>query len=472
MDGSLISRFLSGCGVCAVAAALAWHLQAQLPQEILRAYALEGPRWYKLELHDRHLGYWRTDTTRDADGSWTFTSEQRFALNPGDPVTMTTRRAFAARPPHVLQYAEYWQDRRQWSQGTQIENTRDGYRARLMQKRAEESADWTQLDWTYDLADYLNFEIWLSEHERRAGDTRVVPTLDFDRLQVVRKKFEIVARNEAGYLIENPAPFAATTIQLDSDLATVELKVAGLFDLRRATKMAALAPRSTLQSASYFIPTDRPLRDHTKIAQISLGVSSDSQLDALWQAMEEVDGQWTMTLKANPVSPQPATATTHEATLAYPSNHVKIAQLAKLAVVDSADDAAKVRALTAFVHQYLSYKPGTAPKPVLALLDNPVGDCTEFADLFTTLARSLGLPSRTVFGLAYSAQEQPAFAFHAWNEVAVHNVWQAVDPTWNQTRVDATHLPLPQDEKAALQLLTGSLKMQFSVQEVVYFDDL
>ncbi len=468
----MIGRILSGYGACAIAAVLAWQLQGQLPQEILRAYALEGSRWYKLELQDRHLGYWRTDTTRDVDGKWTFTSEQRFALNPGDPVTMTTRRVFSARPQHALQYAESWQDRRQWSQGTQIERTGTGYRARLLRQRVGESADTTQLDWTYGLADYLNFEVWLAQDERHAGDARVVPTLDFDRLQVVPKKFQVVARNEAGYLIKNPAPFAATTIQLDAEFATVELKVAGLFDLRRATKQAALAPRSTLQSASYFIPTDTPLRDHTQIARIRLGISSDSPIDALWSAMEEVDGQWTMTLNANPVSTHPDAASAPAATLAYPSNHAKITQLANLAVADSANDAAKVRALTAFVNQYLSYKPGTAPRGVLALLDNPVGDCTEFADLFTTLARSLGLPSRTVFGLAYSEQEQPAFAFHAWNEVAVHNVWQAVDPTWNQTRVDATHLPLPQDEAAALQLLTGSLQLQFSVQDVVYFDDL
>lgn len=467
----MIIRLLGGYGIFAFAAALAWYLQAQLPQEILRANALQGTRWYKLELHNQHLGYWRTDTRRDADGKWTFTSEQRFALNPGDPVTMTTRRVFAARPPYALQYAEHWQDRRQWSQGTQIENTGDGYRARLLRQRAAQSGDTKDLDWTYSLADYLNFEIWLAQEERRAGDTRVVPTLDFDRLQVVAKKFQVVARNEAGYLIENPAPFAASTIQLDPQFATIELKVAGLFDLRRATKKAALAPRSTLQSASYFIPLDAPLRNHTEIAQIRLEISSDSPLDALWREMEEVDGHWTMTLDANPVSVQ-ARAMVAEATLAYPSNHNKIAQLAKLAVAGSADDAAKVRALTAFVNQYLSYKPGTAPKPVLALLDNPVGDCTEFADLFTTLARSLGLPSRTVFGLAYSAQDQPAFAFHAWNEVAVGDVWQAVDPTWNQTRVDATHLPLPQDEAAALQLLTGSLQLQFSVRDVVYFDDL
>jgi transglutaminase-like putative cysteine protease len=105
---------------------------------------------------------------------------------------------------------------------------------------------------------------------------------------------------------------------------------------------------------------------------------------------------------------------------------------------------------------------------VLALLEHPVGDCTEFADLFTTLARALEIPARTVFGMAYANDGEPAFAFHAWNEVLVDGNWQAVDPTWNQVRVDATHIPLP-GSGATLKLITGAPDLRFSVEEVEYF---
>ena len=123
------------------------------------------------------------------------------------------------------------------------------------------------------------------------------------------------------------------------------------------------------------------------------------------------------------------------------------------------------------MHQYLTYQPGGPSLSVLALLDRRVGDCTEFADLFTTLARSLKIPARTVFGLAYDEGGNPAFTFHAWNEVSVDGVWQSVDPTWNQMRVDATHIPLPVSQAAALRLLTGSMNLSFSVREVGYFAD-
>ena len=108
---------------------------------------------------------------------------------------------------------------------------------------------------------------------------------------------------------------------------------------------------------------------------------------------------------------------------------------------------------------------------MLSLLDEPVGDCTEYADLFTTLARSLDIPARTVFGLAYADREEPAFAFHAWNEVSMDETWRPVDPTWNLLRVDATHIPLPSNRGAALALITGATKLSFSVLEVDYFDD-
>jgi tetratricopeptide (TPR) repeat protein len=52
------------------------------------------------------------------------------------------------------------------------------------------------------------------------------------------------------------------------------------------------------------------------------------------------------------------------------------------------------------------------------------------------MARSLGLPSRTVQGLAYSGT---SFGGHAWVEVWVGK-WIELDPTWGTDFVDATHI--------------------------------
>jgi len=63
-------------------------------------------------------------------------------------------------------------------------------------------------------------------------------------------------------------------------------------------------------------------------------------------------------------------------------------------------------------------------------------DCSEFSQLFVAMARSLGLPSRMVTGLAYTGN---SFGGHAWVEVWAGK-WIELDPTWGTHFVDATHI--------------------------------
>ena len=93
------------------------------------------------------------------------------------------------------------------------------------------------------------------------------------------------------------------------------------------------------------------------------------------------------------------------------------------------------------------------------------GDCTEFADLYTTLARAVGLPSRTVVGLAYQASAG-TFALHAWNEVAIDGHWRGVDPTWGRTRLAATYFALPVDN--ALAVIADLPHVSFRIVETRY----
>ncbi len=247
--------------------------------------------------------------------------------------------------------------------------------------------------------------------------------------------------------------------------------MAGLFKLRRTSRDLAVGGRSPLKAASYYVPADQRLPNHTQIEKIVLGVHGTRDARRLWPQAEGRAGSWTLTLNANPVSSTGDPRDHMATTLEFPAANQRIVELAREAVAGASGQAEQVAALNRFVHHYLTYAPGGASRPVLALLDEPVGDCTEHADLFTTLARSLNMPARTVFGLAYADREEPAFAFHAWNEVSVDETWRPVDPTWNLLRVDATHIPLPSNRGAALSLITGATKLSFSVLEVGYFDD-
>ena len=99
----------------------------------------------------------------------------------------------------------------------------------------------------------------------------------------------------------------------------------------------------------------------------------------------------------------------------------------------SSDELVTAHNLVAFTHGQLNYVEHQYAGTVLTALELRRGECTDFADLYTTLARSLGLPARTVYGLAYDGEGSPGFRFHAWNEVYANDRWHSIDATWNQT---------------------------------------
>lgn len=78
---------------------------------------------------------------------------------------------------------------------------------------------------------------------------------------------------------------------------------------------------------------------------------------------------------------------------------------------------------------------------IAALIDPNNALCTEFTDLFVTLARAKGIPAREIEGFAYSNNPKikPVSlqndVLHAWPEYydTKTNSWKAIDPTWAKT---------------------------------------
>lgn len=109
------------------------------------------------------------------------------------------------------------------------------------------------------------------------------------------------------------------------------------------------------------------------------------------------------------------------------------------------------RKLADWTHKNLEWKSIASADPV-ATLATREADCTEFSALFVGMARSLGLPARTVSGLAYTGS---SFGGHAWVEVWIGK-WIELDPTWGTSFVDATHIRAAGDSlltSAGLNLL-------------------
>ena len=72
---------------------------------------------------------------------------------------------------------------------------------------------------------------------------------------------------------------------------------------------------------------------------------------------------------------------------------------------------------------------------------NLTGDCSEHAVLAAAMCRASGIPARVVVGLVYVTKHQ-GFGYHMWDEVYINQRWVALDPTWDQTTVDAGHIKL------------------------------
>ncbi len=76
---------------------------------------------------------------------------------------------------------------------------------------------------------------------------------------------------------------------------------------------------------------------------------------------------------------------------------------------------------------------------------NRSGDCTEYSVLAAAMCRAVGIPSRVAVGLVYVDDAKPelkGFGYHMWIEVYVNQRWVALDPTWDQSDVDAVHIKL------------------------------
>jgi len=88
------------------------------------------------------------------------------------------------------------------------------------------------------------------------------------------------------------------------------------------------------------------------------------------------------------------------------------------------------------VHANLRREIATTVPSAEKVLETRRGDCNEFTTLYVALARSAGLPARTVSGLLYL---NGRFYYHAWPEVYLSD-WVAVDPTFDQYPADAAHV--------------------------------
>ncbi len=129
------------------------------------------------------------------------------------------------------------------------------------------------------------------------------------------------------------------------------------------------------------------------------------------------------------------------------SHDPMIRSLARTITAGSATDSGKIDAVLAWLEKNIR-KEAVDTFSALDVLEAKRGECQGHSYLYAALMRALGVPTRVVNGLVYSA-EHGGFLYHTWAESLVEGSWRAVDPTFNQAQADATHIALVRGESLA-----------------------
>ncbi len=108
-------------------------------------------------------------------------------------------------------------------------------------------------------------------------------------------------------------------------------------------------------------------------------------------------------------------------------------------IVGAKNDALEMIAMLAgWVYQNIEYDPGQGSNiNALETLKKRRGDYNAHANLFASLARSLGFPTRACAGLLIQRDEG---IYHIWTEVWINGTWVPVDTTVNRVGLPAGYI--------------------------------
>lgn len=416
---------------------------------------MAGERWYRIELEDRHVGYMYHRSYQQREGHWVFESTTHFLLQDNSPNTISKQLVFGAEVPNDLIRARYTNAR-----GDSTDIALDLTQASAYEARVQRGQDTTTLpvDWSFTMADFLAFESWLLRSGPQTGETFNVQDPDFEKLRIARRNYEVIGQNEIGYIVQTQALLAPTVTQLDTRYQPISLSMAGVFEIDRTSEVHAVAIQEMQSKTSYVFEVDQRLSDHTRLDSLSLRTHN---------AANTLPATLSLSRGEAAAHADPELFIGEE--LDYPVSHRRIQSMVQSALGTSDPRLLAERLLNA-AHKALQYAEDNPAGGVLKALDRGFGECTDFADLLTTLARASQIPARTVFGLAYRDGSRPGFMYHAWNELYLNDRWVPMDPTWNQAQIDATHIPLSDQQSAAIMLAHSRTPIRFEVLGASYGD--
>jgi hypothetical protein len=241
-----------------------------------------------------------------------------------------------------------------------------------------------------------------------------------------------------------------------------ELSQNGMESRRESSQQAQNLGNESVSVSSFItlslVKTDKPVKNpddkkHLKIQLSNLKVGNIVPSDHRQSVLNEIkqkNGTYNYILEVKaetsklskslnlPISNHPDKSLLEE-TSEIQSKHPMIRALARDLVEEKKNAWSSAKIINMWVYDNME-KTLVDSFTALHALKARKGECQSHANLFTAIARAAGIPTRVVNGLVYSSQFK-GFVYHAWTEVFVGE-WRALDPTFGQEIVDATHIKL------------------------------
>ena len=428
-----------------------------------------GSYLYRLDFKERVVGSYAS-RTESSQERLIIESRLEVTLPGADLQTVTEQMEFAAAAPYPLLRAKREARSRGSALSIDIRQADGSYQAVIQGNAGEQTR---HLDWRYTLADHLGVERWLRAERPEVGSTHVSRQLDFNRMEPIAATWRLIETDaDGGVWLGLVAAGEDKVFHLDANLVPRAASIAGVFAMTRIENPdESIIPGPLAHSSAAKVALSATIANPEALLALQLQINDRSAL-VLENSGAITGPASARTLHLEYRRPTPvadeerARASGPRADL--PSDHPRIRALVREALGEARSSDLQIENLTEFVHRHLDYRVDVNVMGVLDSLEQRVGDCTEFADLLTTLARAAGFPARTVTGLAYAEAEGPGFYLHAWTEIAADGTWHPVDPTFGRTRIGPAHIRFPDSDSAYLRAYAAIPEMRFSVARAVY----
>jgi hypothetical protein len=440
--------------------------------------------WFGVYVGGKKIGWFHEDFGRAGTGPdavYVVSSSGLLAIEASGQqveVQIEEREEFDATAPFALRAARTETKEADGSEIIEVTRDKGAYSATVTAGGDTRTLEVPALDYT--LADAMTPELWIRAG-RAPGDTARVRDFNTSALKPDSTTFKVTAVKESlvsGVRTKFHEVSMTTALRASEASATFDAqgraisgKIGGAFEIRAEPEEQAMRIE---KGGDLFVRgmarIDRPVGDPLRVTKLVVGVRGEA-LDKIpagprQSVARAADGR-SITLSLGEGQGATETATAGEIadalaeTVSFPTKLPKVVELAAQAVGDAKTQKEKVERLVHFVSSYVEDVLLPRDPSVSELITSRKGDCTEHARLFVTLARAAGIPAREVGGLMYMGDDAQAFGGHAWNEVVLDGVWVPVDPTWDQTTLDAAHIALERNQTGMGFLATmGSLKLE------------